>query len=159
MGYRKETHPLTLLSKVKKPNTIRVNYTPETHAVKVRSTLFFHSKRETTTTAARVGVCLCVGFHFSAILIDTLSRIPISVDGKITWANILWFIHWIYLCIISIMYDLKHKNIRRKKRISQKRGIPPLPHSSSDTAYGQTSFCLNWQNTNRENNQLTRPPC
>lgn len=48
-----------------------------------------HSNRESTITAERVGVCLCVGFHLSANLIDTLSRIPITADGKITPANIL----------------------------------------------------------------------
>jgi len=43
-----------------------------------------HSNRESSITAAtRVGVCRCLGFHLSANLIDTLSRIPISADGEI----------------------------------------------------------------------------
>lgn len=42
----------------------------------------------------------------------------------------------------------KHKNKNQWKRAPEKRGIPPLPHSLSDTAYGQTHFSPNRHNAN-----------
>lgn len=106
---------------------------------KSQEPIMLHGNRESTITAARVGVCLCLGFHLSASLIDTLSRIPISADGKITPAHILLSIHLIYLCIGSTMRDPKGTKFRnQKERAPENREIPPLPRSLSDTAYGQT---------------------
>lgn len=81
-----------------------------------------HSNREGTITAVRVGVCLCVGFHFSANLIGTLSRIPIRVDGKITPANILWAIHLIYLRTGSLTCDLKVQKQEVSRREHHRTG-------------------------------------
>lgn len=80
-----------------------------------------HSDRESTITAERVGVCLCVGFHLSANLIDTLSRIPISADGKITPANIL------YLYIASSMCDTKGEKQESEKESTREKGDPSPP--------------------------------
>ena len=107
-----------------------------------------YSNREITITAARVGACLYVGFHLSANLIDTLSRIPISADGTITPAYTLWFIHLIYLCIRSTMCDPKAQKQEAVESTREEGGIPPLPHSLSDTAYGQTHLSPKRHNTN-----------
>lgn len=85
-----------------------------------------HSNRESTITAARVGVCLCLGFHLSASLIDTLSRIPISADGKITTAHILWSIHLIHLCIGSTTCDPKAQN-QESEESTREQGDPSPP--------------------------------
>lgn len=86
-----------------------------------------HSNRESTITAARVGVCPCLGFHLSANLIDTLSRIPISADGKITPAHILWSIHLIYLCIGSTKCDLKAEKQESEEGSTGEQGVPSPP--------------------------------
>lgn len=86
-----------------------------------------HSNRESTITAVRVGVYLCVGFHLSANLIDTLSRIPISTDGKITPAHSLWSIHLIYLCIGSTTSDPKAQKQESEEESTREQGDPSPP--------------------------------
>lgn len=49
----------------------------------------------------------------------------------------------------------KHKIRNQKKRAPENREIPPLPHSLSDTAYGQTHFGLIRHNTNDRNTTPT----
>lgn len=101
--------------------------------------------RGTTIPAARVGVCRCVGFRFSANLIDTLRRIPISAHRKTTQGNLFWFINLIYPRITWTMCHLRAqngtKNRNDKERSTREGGF--LPCCSSDTAYGQTSWRAN----------------
>lgn len=85
-----------------------------------------HSNRESTITAVRVGVCLCVGFHLSANLIDTLSRIPIIADGKITPPNILQSIHLIYLYIGLSTCDTKGEK-QESEESTREEGYPSPP--------------------------------
>lgn len=98
-----------------------------------------HCNRESAKTAERAGVCLCVGFHLSANLIDTLSCIPISTDGKIKPAHSLWSNNLIYLCIRSTMSDPQNKNRNRGREHQRTGGSLPC-FIPCHTAYGQTHF-------------------
>lgn len=105
-----------------------------------------HSDRESIIIAVRVGSRLRLGFHLSANLIETLSRIPISAHGKIKPDHILWYSfhpskHW-----INYMHYKSPKQGSWGERAPQ-NGEIPFPHRHS-SAYGQTCFGPNRQNTN-----------
>lgn len=68
---------------------------------------------------------MCLGFHVSANLIDTLIRIPISANGKTTPARFLRSIHFIHLWIGSNTFN--HKAKKKQKKENKSSGDPGYP--------------------------------
>lgn len=57
----------------------------------------------------------CVSFHFSASLIDTLSRIPISIHGEVMWTKILLFKHAFNQLSVTSRWKTNSRWIKRHK--------------------------------------------
>lgn len=92
---------------------------------KSQEPIMLHSNGESSITAARrVGVCRRLGFHLSANLIDTLSRIPISADGEIKPAPRVLSID---VCMYwnNYVHSQSTKTGIRYGAQRRKRGFPP----------------------------------
>lgn len=159
-----ETHPLALLSKVKKPNTIGDNYSPKTLPIKVRSalccTVTQRGRAQYSNTSEGGSVSMCGVPPLSKPHWHTQPH-----TNQHRWqdnASSQPLVHSFDLSMHHINYvwsQSRKTGIRRRDHQKTGGSLPPLSLSLSDTAYGQTHFSPNRHYTNDRDTTPTAKSC